>query len=96
MGVAVSGDRKTFDKLKLIMPIVIGIAFVVAVVLLLQSVSLLTSWSTTFSGRGTFTVDSCSIERTRGSDRVLCDGRLSPETSSRTTRQTPFIYMNGR
>lgn len=83
VGVALSQRLTGFKNTSTVAAVVVGIGFVVSLILLLQGLTVLGNWTTTYGGRGGFTVEECQVVSGRLSNQVRCQGRLVPDENPR-------------
>lgn len=71
-------DRKSLGEVwQYGLPVLIALACLLSLMLTVQRAGTLRTWSDTFSGSGSFLVESCDPVQQRGPDQWNCSGRLS-------------------
>lgn len=71
-------DRNSLGEVwQYVLPIFVAFACVLSLLLTVQRAGILRTWSDTYSGAGSFLVESCDPVEQRGPDQWNCSGRLT-------------------
>lgn len=83
VGVAMGRKLQRITSPKTIAAVVVAAGWLVSIFLLVDGLTVLSTWSTGYGGRGAFTVESCSRETGRFSQQIRCSGDIVPEGNQR-------------
>ncbi|MCP3988994.1 MAG: hypothetical protein GY724_07965 [Actinomycetia bacterium] len=73
------------SDLGIVLPVMAGLGLAIALVFLVQALSVLRGWSTLYGSEGSFTVKECAVYPGRFSDHVECSGTFTPTDGSART-----------